>query len=61
MSQFDMHINTFYPLVVDILTKEVAQDMRLAVRDYLRRVGEMKGFEVRKLVGIDGATEGGQD
>ncbi|WVQ80563.1 hypothetical protein IAT38_002668 [Cryptococcus sp. DSM 104549] len=41
---FETHIPTFYPLVTDILVKEVAPEMRLTVRDYLRRVGEVKGF-----------------
>ncbi|WVQ96796.1 hypothetical protein IAU59_003903 [Kwoniella sp. CBS 9459] len=41
---FDSHIPTFYPLVTDILVKEVSAEMRLSVRDYLRRVGEVKGF-----------------
>ncbi|WRT67630.1 uncharacterized protein IL334_004602 [Kwoniella shivajii] len=41
---FETHIPTFYPLVTDILTKEVAQEMRLSVRDYLKRVGQVKGF-----------------
>ena len=42
--QFETHIPTLYPLVTDILTKEVAEEMRLAVRDYLSRVGQVKGF-----------------
>jgi len=42
--QFETHIPTLYPLVTDILTKEVAMEMRLAVRDYLHRVGVVKGF-----------------
>lgn len=42
--QFLAHLPTFYPLVTDILGKEVAAEMRLAVRDYLVRVGEVKGI-----------------
>ncbi|WWD18344.1 hypothetical protein CI109_102794 [Kwoniella shandongensis] len=41
---FETHIPTFYPLVTDILLKDVAAEMRLATRDYLRRVGQVKGF-----------------
>ncbi|WWC95937.1 hypothetical protein V866_002804 [Kwoniella sp. B9012] len=41
---FETHIPTFYPLVTDILTKEVASEMRLSVRDYLKKVGRVKGF-----------------
>ena len=40
--QFDTHIPTFYPLVTDLLAKDVPPEMRLAVRDYLRRVGEVR-------------------
>ena len=42
--QFNNHLPTFYPLVTDILGKEVAPEMRLAVRDYLIRVGRVKGI-----------------
>jgi hypothetical protein len=42
--QFINHLTTFYPLVTDILGKEVAPEMRLAVRDYLIRVGRVKGI-----------------
>jgi hypothetical protein len=42
--QFVNHLPTFYPLVTDILGKEVAPEMRLAVRDYLDRVGRVKGI-----------------
>ncbi|WVW84498.1 hypothetical protein I302_106532 [Kwoniella bestiolae CBS 10118] len=41
---FEKHIPTFYPLVTDILTKEVASEMRLSVREYLKKVGQVKGF-----------------
>jgi brefeldin A-inhibited guanine nucleotide-exchange protein len=37
-------VTTFYPLVTDILGKEVAPEMRLAVRDYFSRIGKVKGF-----------------
>ena len=52
-----MHIPTLYPLVTDILGKEVAVEMRLAVRDYLRRVGVVKGF-VTVQEGRGGAGDG---
>ncbi|ODN81723.1 hypothetical protein L202_02117 [Cryptococcus amylolentus CBS 6039] len=40
---FEKHIPTFYPLVTDLLLKDVAAEMRLTIRDYLRRVGQVKG------------------
>lgn len=42
--QFETHIPILYPLVTDMLSKELAPEMRLAVRDYLKRVGQVKGF-----------------
>jgi brefeldin A-inhibited guanine nucleotide-exchange protein len=44
INQFVNHLSTFYPLVTDILGKEVAPEMRLAVRDYLVKVGQVKGI-----------------
>ncbi|WVR06225.1 hypothetical protein IAU60_003255 [Kwoniella sp. DSM 27419] len=41
---FVTHIPTVYPLVTEILVKDISQEMRLSVRDYLRRVGEVKGL-----------------
>lgn len=54
--QFGKYIPTFYPLVTDILSKEVALEMRLAVRDYLHRVGIVKRYIV-KTGGMDERRE----
>jgi brefeldin A-inhibited guanine nucleotide-exchange protein len=42
--QFETHISTFYPLATDLLLKEVAPEMRSAIREYLCRVGVAKGI-----------------
>lgn len=55
--QFINHLPTFYPLVTDILGKEVAPEMRLAVRDYLIRVGRVKGI-TQSSSGGDNAVAG---
>jgi brefeldin A-inhibited guanine nucleotide-exchange protein len=55
--QFINHLPTFYPLVTDILGKEVAPEMRLAVRDYLIRVGRVKGIS-QSSSGGDNAVAG---
>ena len=43
-TQFKTHIPSFYPLIIDILQRERAPEMRLAVRDYLSRVGRIYEF-----------------
>ncbi|ORX40224.1 hypothetical protein BD324DRAFT_644628 [Kockovaella imperatae] len=41
---FKTHVPSFYPLIVDILSRDRAPEMRLAVRDYLARLGEIYAF-----------------
>lgn len=41
---FEQHLPVLYGLVIDLLGKELPLEMRLCVRDYLKRVGEVKGF-----------------
>jgi len=43
-SAFEQHLSVLYPLICDLLGKELGEEMRLSVRDYLRRVGSVKGF-----------------
>lgn len=43
-TQFKTHVPSFYPLIIDILQRERAAEMRLAVRDYLARVGQIYQF-----------------
>lgn len=46
---FKSHINAFYPLSVELLTKDLAPDLRGALLTVLRRVGEV-------ALGIEGMT-----
>lgn len=43
-TDFDRHIETFYPLAVDVLNRELGRDVRVALQNLLRRVGEVKGL-----------------
>ena len=40
----EQYLGVTYPLIVGLLSKELGGDMRIAVRDYLIRVGEVKGL-----------------
>lgn len=42
MDSFTKHIETFYPLVITLLEKEVNNDLRGAIWGFLRRTGECK-------------------
>lgn len=37
-------MSTYYPLVMDLMGKEVAPEMRTAMREWLSRVGVVKGL-----------------
>ena len=39
---FDKHIETFYPLAVELLSREVGTEIRLALQALLRRIGETR-------------------
>ena len=39
---FEKHIATFYPICVDLLSRDLNADVRLALQAMLRRVGECK-------------------
>ena len=41
---FEEHLKVLYPLICDLLGRDLAVEMRLSVRDYLKRVGDVKGF-----------------
>lgn len=43
-ADFDRHVDTFYPLAVDILNRELGHDVRIALQNLLKRVGEVKGM-----------------
>lgn len=39
---FEKHIDTFYPLAVDLLSRDLGSDVRLALQSLLRRIGEVR-------------------
>lgn len=39
---FERHIETFYPLAVDLLNREMGLEIRLALQALLRRIGEIR-------------------
>jgi len=39
---FEKHMETFYPLLVDLLNRALGVDVRLALQVLLRRIGEIK-------------------
>jgi brefeldin A-inhibited guanine nucleotide-exchange protein len=39
---FEKHIETFYPLLVDLLNRDLGLDVRMALQVLLRRIGEIK-------------------
>jgi brefeldin A-inhibited guanine nucleotide-exchange protein len=47
---FDQHIETFYPLAVGLLEKDIGSDLRSALWGIFRRVGEVK-FSMPEWVG----------
>ena len=45
---FDKHIDTFYPLAVDLLGRELNSEIRLAIQGLFQRIGEARlGLPVR--------------
>ena len=39
---FDKHIETFYPLAVELLNRDLGVEVRLALQALLRRIGEVR-------------------
>ena len=39
---FEKHIDTFYPLGVDLLSREPGTEVRMALQGLLRRIGEVR-------------------
>lgn len=39
---FEKHIDTFYPLAVELLNREMGIEIRLALQGLLRRIGEVR-------------------
>ena len=41
-ADFEKHIETFYPLVVELLSRDLGTEIRLALQGLLRRIGEIR-------------------
>lgn len=39
---FDKHVETFYPLCVELLSRDLNPEIRVALQALLRRIGEVK-------------------
>lgn len=39
---FEKHIETFYPLAVELLNRELGLEIRLGLQSLLRRIGEFR-------------------
>lgn len=39
---FEKHIDTFYPLAVELLSRDMGMEVRLALQALLRRIGEVR-------------------
>ena len=39
---FEKHIETFYPLAVELLNRDLGLEVRLALQGLLRRIGEIR-------------------
>ena len=62
--EFASNVKAFYPLVVELLSKEVSSELRGALLGVLRRVGEVAlGIEGTKYsgTGAAGVATGGED
>lgn len=43
-TQFTLHLKTWYPLVTEMLSREMAADLWAAVRNFYVRVGSAQGL-----------------
>lgn len=41
-TDFEKHVETFYPLAVELLNRELGVEVRLALQGLLRRIGEVR-------------------
>jgi brefeldin A-inhibited guanine nucleotide-exchange protein len=39
---FEKHVETFYPLAVELLSRDLGSEIRLALQSLLRRIGEVR-------------------
>jgi len=43
-ADFSRHVETFYPLAVELLGRGLGPDTRIALQNLLRRIGEVRGL-----------------
>lgn len=56
---FERHVETFYPLCIELLNRDMGTEVRLALQGLLRRVGECRLGMVERPGGWGGAGFGG--
>ena len=49
---FERNVEQFYPVVVELLSRELSTEMRVALQNLLRRIGEVK-LGVKPLPVVD--------
>ena len=42
LHDFEKHVDTFYPLAVELLSRDIGAEIRLALQGLLRRIGEVR-------------------
>lgn len=47
-SDFEAHIDTFYPLAVEVMGRDILPEVRVALQGVFRRIGEVKKLGVTK-------------
>jgi brefeldin A-inhibited guanine nucleotide-exchange protein len=45
---FDRHIQTFYPLVIEVMARGMSPEIQASLKGLLTRVGEVKGLGISK-------------
>lgn len=54
---FERHIETFYPLSVELLNREPGSEIRMALQALLRRIGEVRmGMQPREQTPLQTPT-----
>lgn len=54
---FERHVETFYPLGVELLNREPGSEIRMALQALLRRIGEIKmGMQPREQTPVQTPT-----
>jgi len=49
---FDRHVDTFFPLAVELLGREPGPEVRIALQNILRRIGEVRKMGIMGRVRV---------